>query len=106
MCNLEEKIISAFEDMIWGKYIDDIVFIWKQGEESLEKLLNQLNSFHSTIKFTVEYSKDKNSFLNVNIRCREGADPHHGKNGIPSSQVLRLHRICTDNASFDKHCND
>ena len=30
----------------------------------------------------------------------------HCKKGIPYSQALRLNRICSDNKSFTKHCND
>ena len=69
MTDLEETIINTFEEkpMIWWRYIDDIFFIWEHGEESLEKFLNKLNSFHPTIKFTVEYSKETINFLDVNI---------------------------------------
>ena len=31
----------------------------------MEKFLNKLNSFHPTIKFTAEYSKEKVNFLDV-----------------------------------------
>ena len=43
MAGLEEKILSAFEEkpMIWWRYIDNIFFIWEDGEESQEKLLNK-----------------------------------------------------------------
>ena len=69
MADLEEKILSAFGEkpMIWWRYIDDIFFIGEHGEESLEKFLNKLNNFHSTIKFTVEYSKETINVLDVNI---------------------------------------
>ena len=102
-------------------------FIWEHGEESLEKFLNKLNSFHPTIKFTAEYSKETINFLDVNIRLVEGelmtdlfvkptdthqfldpssSHPYHCKKGIPYSQALRLNRICSDNESFDKRCSD
>ena len=32
--------------------------------------------------------------------------PYHCRKGIPCSQALRLNRICPDNKSFDKRCND
>ena len=32
--------------------------------------------------------------------------PYHCKKGIRYSQALRLNRICSDNGSFDKRCND
>ena len=32
--------------------------------------------------------------------------PYHSKKGIQYSQVLRLNKICFENESFDKRCND
>ena len=32
--------------------------------------------------------------------------PYHCKKGIPYSEAVRLNRICSDNANFDKCCND
>ena len=113
--------------MIGWRYIDDIFFVWEHGEESLEKFLNKLNTFHPKIKFTAEYSKEAINFLDVNVRLVEGelmtdlfvkptdthqfldpssSHPYHCKKGIPYSQALRLNRICSDNESFDKRCND
>ena len=113
--------------MIWWRHIDDIFFVWEHGEESLEKFLKKLNTFHPTIKFTAEYSKEAINFLDVNVRLVEGelmtdlfvkptdthqfldpisSHPYHCKKGIPYSQALRLNRICSDNESFDKRCND
>ena len=76
IADLEEKILNASEKkpMIWWRYIDNIFFfISEHGEESLEKFLNELNSFHLTIKFTAEYSKETINFLDVNIRLVRGA---------------------------------
>ena len=114
--------------MIWWRYIDDIFFIWEHGEESLENVLNKLNSFHLTIMFTAEYSKETINFLDVNIRLVGGGElmtdlfvkptdthqfldpssshPYHCKKRIPYSQALRLNRICSGNEIFDKRCND
>ena len=115
MTDLEEKILNVFEKkrMIWWRYIHDIFFIWEHGEESLEKLLNKLNTFHPTITFTAGYSKEAIDFLDVNVRLVEGelmtdlsvkptdthhfldpsfSHPYHCKKGIPYSPVLRLNR--------------
>ena len=117
--------------MIWWRYIDDIFFIWKHGEKSLVKFLNKLNSFHSTIKFTAEYSKERINFFEVNVRLVRGggrgwllidlfvkptdthkflnpSSSHHCdcKRGIPYSEALKLNRICSEDESFDKHCNN
>ena len=65
--------------MIWWRYIDDIVFIWKHGEEST----------------------DTHEFLD-STSCH----PYHCKKSIPYIQVLRYNRICSDNKKFDQRCND
>ena len=74
MADLEKKILNAFDEkpMIWWRYVDDIFFIWEHGEESRHKFLNKLNTFHPTIKFTAEYSKETINFLDINVRLVEG----------------------------------
>ena len=83
--------------------------------------------FHSTIKITVEYSKEEVNFLDINIKLIDrklktdlffkpidtsqfldptSCYPYHYKKGIPYSQALRLNRICSDNETFDRRCND
>ena len=41
----------------WGRYIDDIFFIWTRTIEFLKRFLKHMNSVHRTIKFTAKYSK-------------------------------------------------
>ena len=59
MAALEEKILNKVKKKpnVWWRYIDDIFFIWEHGEESLKEFLNEINSFHPTIKLTVDWSK-------------------------------------------------
>ena len=42
-----------------GGGILTIFFIWEYGEELLKEFLNEINSFHSTIKSTAHWSKEK-----------------------------------------------
>ena len=93
----------------------------------MKVFIEQVNIFHSTIKFTAEYSKEEVNFLNVNIKLIDGelkADlfviptdthqlldptschPYNCKKRIPYRQALRLNRICSDNETFDRRCND
>ena len=129
MAALEEKILNKVKKKpnVWWRYIDDIFFIWEHGEESLKEFLNEINSFHSTIKFTADWSKEKVNFLDVEVTLNNGVlstdlfvkptdthqfldptscHPYHCKKGIPYSQTLRLNRICSDNNNFDKRCNE
>ena len=128
MDSLEEDILSnsLLKPLVWWHYIDDIFMIWEHGEE-LQKFLETLNCYHPTIKFTAEYSRAKINFLDVTV-IKKGnqlvtelyikpTDTHqylhaslchvsHCKKSIPSSQTLRLNRICSENAFFDKRCNE
>ena len=40
---------------------------WEHGEEELQKFLEALNCYHSTIKFTAEYSRVKINFPDVTV---------------------------------------
>ena len=46
--------------------------VWTESEESIEKILEDLNKFHPNLKFTYENSKEKTNFLDVTIKIQEG----------------------------------
>ena len=93
----------------------------------IKKFFEILISYHPAINFTENYSKEKISFLDVEV-IKNGnqlvtdhyikpTDTHqylhasschvfHSKKSIPYSQALRLNRICSENSFFDKRCND
>ena len=41
-------------------------------EVSLKEFINEINSFHPTIKFTADWSKEKVSFLDVDVTLNNG----------------------------------
>ena len=57
---------------VWWKYIGDKFFIWKHGEESLKKFINEINSFYPTIKFRADWTKEKVNFLDVDVTHKNG----------------------------------
>ena len=69
MGDLEEKLLAQFplKPYLWWRYIDDIFMVWIHGEDKLEDFINHINSLHSTIKFTHEFSKFHISFLDVTV---------------------------------------
>ena len=127
--DLEERLCSDCDisPLVWWRYIDDIFMLRKHGEKELKKFLEILNSYHPTIKFTANYSRENISFLDIKV-IKKGnqlltdlyikpTDTHqylhasschvfHSKKSIPYSQALRLNRICSENSFFDKRCND
>ena len=66
---LEEKILSEVKKKpsVWWRYISDIFFIWEHGEELLNEFINDINSFHPTIKFMADWSKEKVDLLDVEV---------------------------------------
>ena len=67
---VEREFLEA-EDIkpwVWLRYIDDIFFIWTEGENKLESFLQRLNTFHPNLKFTHEKSKTSINFLDFVVR--------------------------------------
>ena len=127
--DLEERFFSDCDisPLLWWRYINDIFMLWQHGEKELKKFLEILTSYHPTIKFTANYSREKIRFLDVEVikkgnqlvtdlnikpsythQYLHASSCHvfHFKKSIPYSQALRLNRICSENSFFDKRCND
>ena len=67
--DLEERFFSDCDisPLVWWQYIDNIFMLWQHGEKALKKFLEILNSYHPTIKFTANYSREKIGFLDVEV---------------------------------------
>ena len=126
-CLFMDKIENDFLDSeivkpwLWLRYIDDILFIWTEGED---KLLNCLKNFHPNLKFTHEKSKSSVNFLDVSVSIADNkletdlfckpmdchqllhfnsAHPFHNKKSIVCSQGLCIKRLCSSPLTFQKH---
>ena len=129
MDSIEEYLLSNsfLEPVVWWRYIDDMSMVWENGEEKLKKFLETLNCYHPAIKFTAEYSRVKINFLGFTVMKKGNqlktdlyvkltdTNQHlhaslchvsHCKKSIPLSQALRLNKICSENAFFDKRYNE
>ena len=71
MAKLEEDLLTwtLARPHTWWRYIDDIFAIWEHRRESLMTFLDQINSFHPSIKFTAETSTQcqEVSFLDTTV---------------------------------------
>ena len=74
MDHIETELLKTqdVKPWFWKRFIDEISFIWKESEESLEKFLEDLNKLHPNLKFTYEKSKEKINFLDAVIKIKEG----------------------------------
>ena len=112
---------------LWRGYFDDIFMIWQHGKDELKKFVEKHNNFHSYIKHTWEYSREKVNYLDVKVIARKvklitdlhfkqtesyqyiyssSCHPYHCTISIPYSQALKINRICSENVSFDLRCNE
>ena len=97
-----------------GRLIDDIFFIWIYTEDEQIQFCDNLNAFHNTIKFELNYSTQEVNFLDTTVYVKNGtlhtklyvkptdkkkylhftsSHPRHIKKSIPFSQALRYRRI-------------
>ena len=67
--DLEERFFSDCDilPLVWWRYTDDIFMLRQHGEKALKKFLEILNSYHPTIKFTANYSREKIIFLDTEV---------------------------------------
>ena len=129
MHDLESQLLdlAPVKPYLWLRYIDDVFMIWTAGEEQLQEFLHWINQYHDTIKFTWDWSKKTVNYLDVQIINNYGVietdlytkptdkhqylfhtscHPKGCKTGIPYAQALRLRRICSTSAAFEKRAAD
>ena len=126
MDSIERKYIypRRIKPRIWFRFIDDVWGIFQGTEAELLQFVEYCNSFHDSIKFTIEYSRTEVAFLDV-ITYRYGnrinytlyvkptdthsyldynsCHPQSNKSSIPYSQLLRIRSNCTEWIEFLIH---
>ena len=62
--------------LIWLKFLGDIFMIWNHSKKNVHNFISKINNCHATIKFTVNYSNQEATFLDVdvNIKMKESSD--------------------------------
>ena len=127
MAEVEENLLARaiLKPELWKRFIDDIFFIWKHGEESLKRFVQYLNDSNEAIQFTVNYSNFSVPFLDVKVfkgengklettlfikdtdACQylhyHSTHPRHQKDNIPFGQFLRAKKICSQQEDFEYH---
>ena len=101
MAKLEEDLLAwtSARPHTWWRYIDDIFAIWEHGRESLMTFLDQINSFHPSIKFTAETSTQQVSFLDTTV-ILEGNNIHTDLYTKPTD----THQYLSPDSCHPKHC--
>ncbi|KAJ8034037.1 hypothetical protein HOLleu_24454 [Holothuria leucospilota] len=123
MASLEQPLLEASPKKP-AFYVRYIFLIWSHGLQELLKFKDFVNSFHSTIKFTMEYSQSHLPFLDTVVHLTgscietslftkptdshcylqfESFHPPHIKHSIIFSQFLRIKRICSTEVDQSRH---
>ena len=117
---------QKFQPLAWFRYIDDIFFVWTQGENSLKNFMMEFNNFNPNVKFTYEFSEASINFLDLNVKLSDGklqtflyvkptdrhqylhfrsSHPKHTKRSIVYSQTLRVSRACSQEEDYKNYSN-
>ena len=114
--------------LVWWRYmyIDDVFAILTHGVPYLNAFVWKLNSYHTTIKFTANWSTEEVTFLHTRVYTQNGkvetdlhvkptgrhqylhtksCHPKHCKTAIPYSQALRIKRICLERENLSLRIN-
>ena len=127
---LEEKLLNEcpvkVDPKLWKRFIDDVFLVFIGSSDDLQSLLSFVNTLHRTLKFTSHFSTTSESFLDLEIKLKDGllstnmhikdtdsqnyihykpCHPKHCLNNIPYSQALRARRICATRADFEKQAS-
>ena len=92
---LDSKIVKPW---LYLRYIDDIFFIWTEGQDKLERFLDRLNNLHPNLEFTHEKSKSSVNFFDVSVDNKLETDlfckPTDGHQFRFSILLLPIHFNC------------
>ena len=58
---------EPLQPLVWKRYIDDIICIWRGTRNELETFLARLNTAHRTLRFMWSISNERIEFLDLNI---------------------------------------
>ncbi|XP_056398325.1 uncharacterized protein LOC130293541 [Hyla sarda] len=113
---------------LWGRFIDDILFVWHGSIDELGSFMDQLNNNNYNIKLTYKYGRTNMEFLDVLFNIESDgyissnvyrkktstnsllhATSSHPKpliSNIPVGQFLRMKRICSSDTFFEEQAKD
>ena len=112
MAKLERSLLSrptTSKPLVWWRYIDEIFALWTHGEEALKEFIDDLNTAHSTIKFTSEWSHAQIHFLDVLVSLKAGVlstDLYTKETDTHQYHALCIRRICSSDNDFRRHLDN
>ena len=133
MGKFEETLFNSDQDLLdrillWKRYIDDVLMLFRGSKSECESLVNWLNSLlPGVVKFKFDFSFHQVEFLDLRISIEDGRlktnlfvketnkqlfldyksnHPEHCKSSIPYSQALRVIERCSSPDEAEHHLSD
>ncbi|XP_043925694.1 dynein axonemal heavy chain 10 [Protopterus annectens] len=121
-------LVKKYHVLFYCRFIDDLFFIFEDGQSIIDAFLTDINSFSSYLKFVIGSHGINVSFLDVNLRWdfEEGrmhsriyrkktfnngylhyrsGHPKHVISNIPKGQFIRASRMTSkDSDAFQEFC--
>ena len=74
MGKLEREFLQTQDKvpLVCCRNIDDVFAMWTRGEEPLHLFVENLNSYHTTVKFTTTWSSEEIVFLDTRVYIKNG----------------------------------
>lgn len=114
--------------LYWGRYIDDIIFVWNGSVDELHQFMSRLNDNQLNIKLTYKWGRKYMDFLDIQLHIDDlgfivtdlfrkptatnsvlhasSGHPSHLINNIPVGQYLCLRRICLKESFFELRAHE
>jgi len=113
--------VGYVEEQIGQQYTGTVPQLHKTYRVELEEYIGFVSNFHPALQFTHTISETELPFLDINLRISgdrirtsihykasdthsylhyDSSHPRHCKESLTYSQLLRLRRICSDQADF------
>uniref|UniRef100_A0A8C5LSF6 Reverse transcriptase domain-containing protein n=1 Tax=Leptobrachium leishanense TaxID=445787 RepID=A0A8C5LSF6_9ANUR len=119
--------VAGGDLVLWRRFIDDVIIIWRGDEISLRNFVESLNTNEYNLKFTSNINKQTIDFLDLTIYIKNGkietktffkdtdtntaidkrsSHAAYWLNNIPKSQLIRLKRNCSEQSIFQAQAED
>ena len=119
---------SCNKQLVWFRYLDEIVAICKCGEVKFKGFSFYINFIHSSFQFTCNYCKECVEFLDVSVFFNNSGNittdlyvkpadthqyllatsrhPNHTERCMPYIQALHILRICSNIETAKLRCTE
>ena len=133
MAKFEKEVLNKADKkpLVYYRFLDDIFIIWTYSKGEFVELFDLMNNHTPSIKFQHSISEESIDFLDVTIYKgaqfkairrldtkvyfkptdthellhKSSFHPKHTFAGILKSQIIRFHKICTNEQDFESACS-